>query len=274
MSKTIARIIANFGCFITMPLKRIRRVSCRATAAEYLIDRVPVETPNGKLTLYCNSREAAMFPNIFLTHEPDTISWIDAMPNNAVLWDIGANVGMYTMYAGMAGHQVLAFEPASSTYFTLMKNLEINGLLNLVDAYCIAFDNETRLGKLNMHGNISGSAMHAFEMDTHSGDEKIPIGIAHPAIGLTIDDFISLFNPVLPTHIKLDVDSTEQEIISGARKLLINHSVKSIWVEVEGSLERERNKGIICELEGMGYISTLKRNGTRNLEFVPATQAL
>ncbi len=270
MSKTIARIIAGFGRFATMPLKGARSVACQATAAEYLIEKIPVKTPKGDLTLYCNSREAALVPYIFLTHEPDTLSWIDAMPDDSTLWDIGANVGMYAMYAGLAGHRVLAFEPASSTYFTLMKNLEINELLNSVDAYCIAFDDENRLGKLNMHGNISGSAMHAFERDTHCGDEKIPIRIAHPAIGFTIDSFISLFNPVLPTHIKLDVDSTEQEIISGARNLLTNHSVKSIWVEVEGSLERERNKGIISELKGMGYVPKHKDDRTRNLEFVKA----
>jgi FkbM family methyltransferase len=269
MSKTVARFIANFGRLVSSPLNQVRRTSCRATAAQYLIDKIPVATPHGELLMYCNSRETAMYPPVYLTNEPDTLAWIDAMPDDAVLWDIGANVGIYTMYAGLAGHQVLAFEPASSTYFTLIKNLEINGLLDQVDAYCLAFDDQTRLGKLNMAGNISGSSMHAFERDTHCWDEQITIKIAHPTMGFSIDTFISLFDPPKPTHLKLDVDSTEKEIIDGARDLLTNHPLKSIWVEVDGAIERERNQGIIAELEGMGYAPNYKEDRDRNLEFLP-----
>ncbi len=270
MSKSIARFIAGFGRFATLHMKQTRRIACRATAAEYMVDQIPIKTPHGELTMYCNSREAAAFPSIYMDHEPDTLGWIDAIPKGAVVWDIGANVGIYTLYAGLAGHQVLAFEPASSSYFTLMKNLEINNLLDRVDVYCIAFDDQTRLGKLNMSGNIAGSAMHAFERDTHSGDAEIPIKIAHPTMGFSIDNFISLFNPPLPSHIKLDVDSTEQEIIAGARDLLRKRTVASIWVEVEGELDRDRNRGIITELEKLGYKPNLKEGRIRNLEFLPA----
>ncbi len=269
MSKTVARFIANFGRVVTAPLNKVRRTSCRATAAQYLIDKIPVTTPHGDLLMYCNSRETAMYPPVYMSHEPDTLVWIDAMPEDAVLWDIGANVGIYTMYAGLAGRQVLAFEPASSTYFTLIKNLEINSLLDKVDAYCLAFDDQTRLGKLNMAGNISGSSMHAFERDSHSWDELITVKIAHPTMGFSIDTFISLFDPPLPTHIKLDVDSTEREIIVGARQLLIDNPPASIWVEVDGALERDRNQGIIAELDGMGYAPNYKPDRDRNLEFLP-----
>ena len=269
MSKTVARLIAGFGRTVSAPLNRVRRTSCRATAAQYLIDKIPVQTPHGELTMYCNSRETAMYPPVYMTHEPDTLKWIDGMPVDTVFWDIGANVGIYTMYAGLARHRTLAFEPASSTYFTLMKNLEINGLLDRVDAYCLAFDNQTRLGKLNMAGNISGSSMHAFERDSHSWDEQIDIKIAHPTLGFNIDTFISLYDPPLPTHIKLDVDSTEKEILEGAANLLAKGQVQSIWVEVDGALERERNQGIIKALDAMGYAANHTDGRTRNLEFLP-----
>ena len=94
------------------------------------------------------------------------------------------------MYAGLARHRTLAFEPASSTYFTLMKNLEINGLLDSVDAYCLAFDNQTRLGKLNMASNISGSSMHAFERDPTAGTNRSILRLLTP-LGFNIDTFIS-----------------------------------------------------------------------------------
>ena len=37
------------------------------------------------------------------TKEPDMIDWIDSFPEDFVLWDIGANVGIYSIYAGLKG---------------------------------------------------------------------------------------------------------------------------------------------------------------------------
>ena len=33
----------------------------------------------------------------FATKEPETLEWIDKLPEKCVLWDIGANVGLYTV---------------------------------------------------------------------------------------------------------------------------------------------------------------------------------
>src|SRR5262245_59555308 len=47
-----------------------------------------------------------------LTKEPGTIAWLDLLPAGSVLFDVGANVGMYSVYAAMArGCAVHAFEP-------------------------------------------------------------------------------------------------------------------------------------------------------------------
>ena len=35
----------------------------------------------------------------FSTKEPETLEWIDSMPEGSVVWDIGANVGLYSCYA-------------------------------------------------------------------------------------------------------------------------------------------------------------------------------
>lgn len=36
-----------------------------------------------------------------LEKEPDTIEWIDGFRLGETLWDIGANVGIYTIYAAL-----------------------------------------------------------------------------------------------------------------------------------------------------------------------------
>ena len=35
----------------------------------------------------------------FSEKEPETLEWIDTFPDNSTLWDIGANVGLYSIYA-------------------------------------------------------------------------------------------------------------------------------------------------------------------------------
>ena len=47
----------------------------------------------------------------------------------------------------------------------------------------------------------------------------------------SIGNFVKLFDPRLPNHIKIDVDSTELQILEGAQELLKNEGVKSILVE-------------------------------------------
>ena len=37
--------------------------------------------------------------NTFSSKEPETLEWIDSIPEGSVLWDIGANVGLYSCYA-------------------------------------------------------------------------------------------------------------------------------------------------------------------------------
>jgi hypothetical protein len=49
----------------------------------------------------------------FSVKEPETLEWIDGIPHGSVVWDIGANVGIYTCYAAKArGARVIAFEPS------------------------------------------------------------------------------------------------------------------------------------------------------------------
>src|SRR5687768_10944152 len=49
----------------------------------------------------------------FTTKEPETLEWIDTIPKGSVVWDIGANVGLYANYAAKARDcLVFAFEPS------------------------------------------------------------------------------------------------------------------------------------------------------------------
>src|SRR5205823_680763 len=49
----------------------------------------------------------------FSTKEPETLQWIDNIPKKSVVWDIGANIGLYSIYAAKQRYcHVWSFEPA------------------------------------------------------------------------------------------------------------------------------------------------------------------
>jgi hypothetical protein len=67
----------------------------------------------------------------FSSKEPETLEWIDEIPSGAILWDIGANVGIYSVYAAKArGCKVIAFEPSVFNLELLARNIFINELKN------------------------------------------------------------------------------------------------------------------------------------------------
>ena len=75
-------------------------------------------------------------------NEPRTLEWIAEFPADDMLFDIGADVGMYTMWAALTrGAKVYAFEPESQNYAVLCKNILYNGAQESVTAYCLAISN-------------------------------------------------------------------------------------------------------------------------------------
>ena len=92
-----------------------------------------------------------------LTKEPETIEWIGSMSKNSVFFDIGANIGIYTISAGLLGIQTYAFEPHAGNYFLLCQNININNFKN-VTAYCVGLGQDTNFSHINIKNYHPGVA--------------------------------------------------------------------------------------------------------------------
>jgi FkbM family methyltransferase len=217
-----------------------------------LIADVPIE--NGVL------RFAASTPNPYsralgmLTKEPDTIQWINGFRPGDVLWDIGANVGVFSLYAATRPNvQVLAFEPFAANFAILSENIFINALGERIVPYCIAFAGTTELGVLNSPSREAGTSLHQFGRPGEvSPYWKGTVSHAQGVVGYTVDDFIAQFDPPFPTQIKLDVDGLEWPILRGASKTLSNHRLRSVMAELNLNdvAELERVKDLLL---GAGF---------------------
>jgi FkbM family methyltransferase len=248
---------------LTWPLKPWRRHAAQALAAELLEPDFSIPTDLGALRFHCPTRDSLHFVREFHSREPETLSWIRSFRPGDIFWDIGANVGQFSLYAGLnPGVRTLAFEPGAASYAALARNIETNRMDNRVAAYCVAFDGITRLTELNMARTSAGSSMHAVGTDVDMSGRPIAVKFRQAVTAYSIDDFIASFNPPFPTHLKLDVDSIEDKILDGAKKTLTDRRLCSVLIEIETAAADERTRAIhtLCAAAGL---SAAEAEGSR-----------
>jgi FkbM family methyltransferase len=203
------------------------------------------EIPGGHIKFFTPSCFLLYRAHWALTKETDTIRWIDGFEDGDVLWDIGANVGVYSLYAGIRKQvSVLAFEPSAANYYVLARNIQLNEISNRVTAYCLAISGQTEIGLLNIPFITMGSALTQFSLlGEHSPYLEGPSKAAvQGMLGFSIDDFLRRFQSPFPTHLKIDVDGLELSIIEGAQATLKDPRLRSVLVEVNLKESREKQQ--------------------------------
>lgn len=167
--------------------------------------------------------------------EPGTLKWISTFLPDDTVWDIGANVGMYTIYAAKQVKSVYAFEPNNGNTFTLLANIRANNLCN-VRVFAIGLGDRNgffpfEYSSLHFgvaHNQIQTSANHTISKKKKKYHETEMKTVQ------TLDFMVAHSYISLPQHIKLDVDGLELSILRGMRDSLQSGSVKTLLVEAEG----------------------------------------
>ena len=96
--------------------------------------------------------------------EPITIKWIRSFKKNSVFYDVGANIGIYSIFAGYVSDvKVYSFEPESNNYSALNRNIVLNQLTDKVVAYAFAFGDSRRASKFFLSSGIVGSSLHSID---------------------------------------------------------------------------------------------------------------
>jgi len=221
---------------------------------------IPVKTKYGKIKFYCNSKQTTKRAKKFLISEPETRDWIDSFKKGDIFWDIGSCIGHYAIYASMRSKiKSLAFEPSAFNYYVLNHNIKINKLEDRILAFCVAFNDKAILDYFYLFSSQSGTSHHNFgEPVGYKGDSFKP-KFRQGMISYTIDSFIEQFNPDFPTHIKIDVDGLEDNILDGAINTLKDKRLKSVLVELDTN-QKKRYKHIL---------KTFKEAGMKHLPLYP-----
>ena len=184
----------------------------RTVVAEHRGTRLRFATPNG-----LNRYRA----DTFATKEPETLEWLDRIPERSVVWDIGANVGLYSCYAAKARDcRVFAFEPSVFNLEILARNIFLNQLTDRVTIVPLPLSDRMAFNKLNMTSTSWGGSLSTFgEAYGHDGEAMSKV-FEFPTIGLSMVDAVSLLEIPRPDYIKMDVDGIEHLILKGGLPIL------------------------------------------------------
>lgn len=191
--------------------------------------------------------------------EPITLAWIDTFEDGETLYDIGANVGMYTVYAAvMRNCPVYAFEPEALNYAELNKNIYLNELHDRVLAYCLALSDVNKVDRLLLSDFGIGISFHDFEENSWTEDKAFAEDWVvskenrrqQGCIGRTVDSLVADGLPA-PRHIKIDVDGLENRVVAGMTETLSRPELKTVLIEI--NFDNPKNLAIVEVMESLGW---------------------
>ena len=197
-----------------------------------------------------------------LTKEPETIEWIQNMKKNSIFYDVGSNIGLYSIISALLNSKkVVAFEPSFFNLQILSKNIYANKLTEKIIIVPISLDSKINEGLFNFNSIEEGAALSSFDTNQNLKLNK-KINFNYNTISLTLDEFFKNFNYLKPDYLKIDVDGIETQILKGGSVVLEN--VQSVLVE-SNSLADENEIKKIMDFFKLKLIE--KKKGSYNLIF-------
>ena len=178
-----------------------------------------------------------------LDKEPETIQWINTFNNNCIFWDIGANIGLYSIYAAKnkKNIKVYSFEPSTSNLRTLSRNISINKLQNKIFIIPFALSNlKNKILQLKEKQFIEGGALNAFGVNYDFSGKNFFFENSYNTFGTSLDNLIDKKVLSIPNYIKIDVDGIEDLILIGSKNVLSNKKIKSILIEINEKFRSQK----------------------------------
>ena len=179
-----------------------------------------------------------------LIKEPETIDWIDSFNDDQehIFWDIGANIGLYSIYAAKKHKNitVYSFEPSTSNLPILSRNISLNNLSNKVNICPFALtSNSFGFQRMNESAFEEGGALNSFGVKYGFDGKNIDTSSIYSTVGFSIDYLVKQNVIESPNHIKIDVDGIEHLIIEGGIDALSKESVRTICVELNSDFKKQ-----------------------------------
>jgi len=217
---------------------RFHRRSFSQEAVDLLLKRIEVVrgSDGQELAKFLAPTNLTLFrADTLFSKEPDTISWIDSFEKGSVFWDVGANIGTYSVYA-LAKHadlRVVAVEPSPLNLELLVRNVAANAFQgNRFSLVPLALTEKSGESGFTLSSTELGGALNAFGVDYGHDGNPISSAISYSTVGVALDDLVKFFGISTPRYLKIDVDGIEHLVLRGGAELLRRPELKSVLIEL------------------------------------------
>ena len=230
------------------------------------ISRVEHVTKNGRqisIDLFTPNDVCKFRADTFSTKEPETLEWIEEFGGREeVLFDVGANVGIYSIYHCLLnGGNAVAFEPSFFNLRVLMKNVNVNKCEKLITIISNPLSDNDGIAEFKNGNTQEGGALSAFGVNYGIDGKSLGKAASVNVMGFKLDTLKNLeLLKVNPNLIKIDVDGIEHLILNGAAEVLLSGECKSILVEINDDFKEQANR-VSENLNELGFSLREKRHG-------------
>lgn len=206
-----------------------------------------------KIFKFILSKRQNVYEEFFLEALKNSIK-----PNDTV-WDIGANVGLYTEpfinWVGTKG-MVVAFEPLPEAFNFLKQKFSIEQTTDNIKIISVAlsdFCGQAVFSEPHTDGEIP--------VTSHILDANASIVSGITVDVSTVDSIVQKEGLLIPNAVKIDVEGFEEDVLKGGVNTFSNVACKNILIEMHFTRMDERKLGdsasrIVNMLKNWGYKTT------------------
>jgi FkbM family methyltransferase len=132
---------------------------------------------------------------------PTTLAWIDSFASEAVFWDIGANIGLYAIYAAKRHPElgVFAFEPSVLNTEWLVRNIALNEVEDRICIVPVPLSDKRGENTFRLSRFEHGGALSSFGVDYGHDGKRLATKLAYRTLGVSMDDAIAQLGSRHPT---------------------------------------------------------------------------
>ncbi|MFN3237964.1 MAG: FkbM family methyltransferase [Pseudomonadales bacterium] len=186
-----------------------------------------IATPNGRTRVWGER---------FFEIEPELIEWIGRLEEDDILWDVGASIGHFSVFAAMDSNcEVYAFEPDAQNYSMVDLNRYLNRQELGGKLVCLPFGLSSEDGIATFSTSIYGAGEHTKHVskppENHNTDSYISTCLLHsPQTAVEL-------GCIPPTAIKIDVDGSEWPVVESLD--ILWPAIRTCFIELPIDSEKE-----------------------------------
>jgi len=151
--------------------------------------------------LLCSNADLNAVAETCVTEDYQLHNFLKIKPGD-VVFDVGANMGSFAIYAAKKGARVYAFEPIKENYNRLIANIKLNHLEQSITAF-----------EYGIYSHSGTQSLHI--SDNNKGGHSVLDNGGHSAVEITIKRLADVFAELGVSSVdllKIDIEGAEYEI--------------------------------------------------------------